>query len=130
MDPLVSGRLVLQAVLLGGERETMVRQKTANALEATRLVRRAADGDGQAWERLIGHYRELVVAIHGDQMASDEETLQEAPGPGPKIDGPLRATKRTQPVGDVLLSLPLRWQQLLQLLLADPAGQHPRQQVQ
>ena len=108
----------------------MGHQKTTDALEAVRLVRRAADGDGLAWDRLVDQYQELVAAMHGIKMANDDQPLRETARHGPQTDALLRAAERAQTVGDALssLPLPLRWQQLFQLLLADPPGQHPRQQ--
>ena len=103
-------------------------RKTIVAPEAARLVWHAASGDGRAWERLVSQYEELVAAIHGAKLTSDDEILRELHGHGPKTGEPLRAAERAQTAGNALSSFPPRWQQLLQLLSADPSAQHLRQQ--
>ncbi len=92
------------------------------------LVRRAAEGDGTAWEHLVRHYQEFAAAIHEATKTNDDEPLEDPPGPGPETGEILRAAERTQNASNAVASLPLRWQQLLQLLVPDPPAQDPRQQ--
>lgn len=53
-------------------------------------------------------------------LANDDDTLQEAAAHRPEIDERLLAAERAQTVRDALSRLPPRWQQLLELLMADP----------
>jgi hypothetical protein len=98
----------------------MEHQGTITAPEALRLVSLAADGDIAAWERLVDHYQEFVVAISGARMTSNDEALPGPPGDGPGDHVRLRAAERTQTADDALSSLPPRWRQLIQLLMASP----------
>ena len=102
----------------------MERQETIHAPEVAWLLRRAASGDGRAWERLVSHYEELVAVIHGAGM-TDDETVRGLPGDGPQTGESLRAAAQT--AGNAPSCLPPRWRQLLQLLSADPSAQHVRQ---
>ncbi len=92
------------------------------------LVLGAANGDGSAWERLVNQYQDLVAAAREPTMTSDDETLRELLRHETGIDEPLRAAERAQTAGNALSSLPPRWQQLLELLSADPSGRQPHQQ--
>ena len=104
----------------------MEHQETINAPEVARLVRGAANGDWRAWDRLVNQYQELVAAAREATMASDDETLRELPRHETRIES-LRATEPARAAGNVLSSLPPRWQQLLGLLSADPPAQRPHQ---
>ncbi len=93
----------------------MEHQQTTDVPECAWLVWRAANGDGTAWERLVSHYEELAVAIHGASLASDDGSLRELAGHGTAHES-LRAADRAQAAGNAASSLPPRWRQLLQLL--------------
>jgi len=95
-------------------------QGTINAPEALRLVALASDGDSGAWECLVDHYQEFVVAISGGRTTNDYEALQDPPRHGPRNNMRLRAAERTQTADDTLSSLPPHWQQLIQLLTVGP----------
>ncbi|MGN6681830.1 MAG: RNA polymerase sigma factor [Streptosporangiaceae bacterium] len=59
--------------------------------------------------------RNKVVLVH-----DDDATLSDAASHEPEIDERLLADERAQAVRDALSRLPSRWQQLLELLMADP----------
>jgi RNA polymerase sigma factor (sigma-70 family) len=154
---------------------TATQEETTDALDVARLVGRAADGDGWAWERLVGQYERLIWAITRDfkvgesdaadvaqatwlrlfehihrleqpdrvgswlavtarheclrnlaarkkavPLASGDDTLQEVPAHGPEMDEGLLAAELAQTVRDALSCLPPRWQELVELLMADP----------
>jgi RNA polymerase sigma factor (sigma-70 family) len=137
------------------------------------VVRRAADGDMRAWDRLVDQYGRLIWSIpmqfkleesdaadvvqttwmrlieHIDRieqpdrvgswlaatarneclrhMAARKRLVlvhedQEFDGVdhGPEVDEALLAAERAQVVRDALAHLPSQWQQLLELLMADP----------
>jgi RNA polymerase sigma factor (sigma-70 family) len=137
------------------------------------VVRRAADGDMRAWDRLVDQYGRLIWSIpvqfkleesdaadvvqttwmrfieHIDRieqpdrvgswlaatarneclrhMAARKRLVlvhedQEFDGAdhGPEVDEALLAAERAQVVRDALAHLPSQWQQLLELLMADP----------
>lgn len=137
------------------------------------VVRRAADGDMHAWDRLVDQYGRLIWSIpvrfkleesdaadvvqttwmrlieHIDRieqpdrvgswlaatarneclrhMAARKRLVlvhedQEFDGAdhGPEVDEALLAAERAQVVRDALAHLPSQWQQLLELLMADP----------
>ena len=144
------------------------------ALDAGQLVRRAAEGDRRAWERLVDKYARLIWAItrdfklgesdaadvaqatwlrlleHIDRieypdrvgswiaatarneclrslaarkrvvLAHDEVTLETVPSSEAAVDEGLLAAERAEVVRDAVSRLPHRWQQLMELLMADP----------
>ena len=53
-------------------------------------------------------------------LAHDDEVLASAIASGPEVDERILAGERAQVVRDALSRLPLRWQRLLELLMADP----------
>lgn len=138
------------------------------------LVRLAARGDLQAWERIVDQYSKLIWSItveyrlvesdaadvaqttwlrlfehidriqYPDRVGSwlaatarneclrylaarkrvilghDADDLEEAHAPGADVDERLLAAERDQTVRDAMSRLPERWQQLLEMLMADP----------
>jgi len=152
----------------------MMREERSGALDVTRLVRRAADGDRQAWEHLVDQYSRLIWAItrdfklvesdaadvaqatwlrllehidrieHPDRLGSwlaatarneclrnlavrkkvvlagDNVTLEGVAAHEPEVDERLLAAERAQLVREALSRLPRKWQQMLELLMADP----------
>lgn len=145
------------------------------ALDVARLVRRAAEGDRRAWERLHEQYTRLIWAITrefrliesdaadvvqatwlrlfehihriespdrvGSWLAAtarheclrtlsahkkivlghdEADTLDGVAAPGPEVDEQLLAAERAEMVRQAMACLPGRWQQLLELLMADP----------
>lgn len=142
------------------------------------LVRRAAEGHRDAWERLVDQYGRLVWAItrdfklmesdaadvfqatwlrlleHIDRLNSpdrvgswlavtarneclrslaarkrvvlghDDVTLEAVVAPEPEVDDRLLAAERVQMVRQALSSLPRTWQQMLELLMADPPASY------
>jgi RNA polymerase sigma factor (sigma-70 family) len=143
-------------------------------LDITAWVRRAADGDKRAWNRLVDQYGRLVWSItarfklaesdaadvvqttwmrlieHIDQieqpdrvgswlaatarnecvrhvaarkrivLVHEHEDFDNADHHGPGIDEALLAAERAQVVREAIAHLPVQWQQLLELLMADP----------
>jgi RNA polymerase sigma factor (sigma-70 family) len=53
-------------------------------------------------------------------LAQDDAVLTGVPAPGPEVDERILADERDQVVRDALSRLPMRWQRLLELLMADP----------
>jgi RNA polymerase sigma factor (sigma-70 family) len=149
----------------------------ADDLESTdvaRLVRRAAEGDLYAWERLVDQYARLIWSITGEfklvesdaadvaqttwlrllehidrieyparvgswlaatarheclrslaarkrvVLSQDDIEFAAASVPEPPVDERLLADERAETVRDALSRLPSRWQQLLEMLMADP----------
>jgi len=144
-------------------------------LDAAVLVRRAAEGDQQAWERLIEQYARLIWAMTRDfkliesdaadvaqvtwlrlleridslehparvgswlaatarneclrslaarkriVLVQDDAALDSAAVHQPEADERLLADERAQAVREALSHLPWQWQQLVELLMADPA---------
>jgi RNA polymerase sigma factor (sigma-70 family) len=137
------------------------------------VVRRAADGDMHAWDRLVDQYGRLIWSIpmqfkleesdaadvvqttwmrlieHIDRIEQPDrvgswlaatarnECLRhmaarkrlvlvhedqefDSADHGPEVDEALLAAERAQVVRDALAHLPSQWQQLLELLMADP----------
>jgi RNA polymerase sigma factor (sigma-70 family) len=157
---------------------TTRQEDSADALDVAQLVRRAAEGDRWAWERLVDQYSRLIWAItrdfklaesdaadvaqvtwlrllehinrieHPDRvgswlaatarneclrclaarkkvvLAQDEVTFEGVAALGPEIDEGLLAAERAQSVREALSSLPRRWQQMLELLMADPPASY------
>ena len=149
-------------------------REAIEALDAGQLVRRAAEGDRRAWERLVDKYARLIWAItrdfklgesdaadvaqatwlrlleHIDRieypdrvgswiaatarneclrslaarkrvvLAHDEVTLDSVPSSDAAVDEGLLAAERAEVVRDAVSRLPHRWQQLMELLMADP----------
>jgi RNA polymerase sigma factor (sigma-70 family) len=137
------------------------------------VVRRAADGDMRAWDRLVDQYGRLIWSIplqfkleesdaadvvqttwmrliehinrieQPDRVGSwlaatarneclrhmaarkrlvlvHEDQEFDGADHGPEVDEALLAAERAQVVRDALAHLPSQWQQLLELLMADP----------
>jgi RNA polymerase sigma factor (sigma-70 family) len=157
---------------------TTRQEDSADALDVAQLVRRAAEGDRWAWERLVDQYSRLIWAItrdfklaesdaadvaqvtwlrllehinriqHPDRVGSwlaatarneclrclaarkrvvlahDEVTFEGVAALGPEIDERLLAAERAQSVREALACLPVRWQQMLELLMADPPASY------
>ena len=143
-------------------------------LDVARLVRRAAEGDRRAWERLVDQYARLIWAItrdfklaesdaadvfqvtwlrlleHIDRLeypervgswlaatarneclrnlaartkvvpVHDHGDFDQGVAHQPAVDERLLADERAQEVRAALSRLPVQWQRLLQLLMADP----------
>jgi RNA polymerase sigma factor (sigma-70 family) len=149
------------------------------AVDVGMLVRMAAAGDRNAWERLVDQYSRLIWAMtrdfrlaesdaadvvqatwlrlleHIDRieyperigswlattarheclrhlaagkkvmlMHDEESTLGDAASHQPDVDERLLADERAQEVREALTMLPGRWQQLLELLMADPPASY------
>jgi RNA polymerase sigma factor (sigma-70 family) len=62
--------------------------------------------------------RKRVVLVH------DEYDLQDVVAHGPDVDERLLADERAQAVREALSDLPWQWQQMLQLLMADPPASY------
>jgi len=151
-----------------------VPEREAAKFDAALMVRRAAQGDQRAWERLVNQYARLIWAMtrdfklsesdaadvsqatwlrllehidrldHPDRVGSwlaatarneclrslnarkkvvlveDDDTLRDDATSAREIDEGLLADERAADVRKALSHLPLRWQQLLQMLMADP----------
>ena len=156
----------------------MMQEERSDALDVTRLVRRAAEGEGWAWEHLVDQYARLIWAItrdfklvesdaadvaqvtwlrllehidrieHPDRLGSwlaatarneclrnlaarkkvvlaeDNVTLEGVAAHGPDIDERLLAAERAQVVREALSRLPRKWQEMLELLMADPPASY------
>lgn len=148
--------------------------EAGDSFDIAALVRRAADGDKQAWNRLVDQYGRLIWSItvrfklaesdaadvvqttwmrlieHIDRIEQPDrigswlaatarnECLRHvaarkkivlvrenvefdgADHHGPEVDEALLAAERAQVVRDAMAHLPAQWQQLLELLMADP----------
>ena len=147
------------------------------AMDVALLVRRAADGDRWAWERLVDQYSRLIWAMTRDfkLVESDANDVAQATwlrllehigrlnDPAriaswlaitarreclrtlaarkrvvlvqddaaildfayePEIDERLLANERAQAVREALTYLPCHWQQLVELLMADPPASY------
>jgi RNA polymerase sigma factor (sigma-70 family) len=151
-----------------------VHDQELDAPDVAGLVRLAAEGDLQAWERLVDQFAKLIWAITGEfklvesdaadvaqttwlrllehidrieyparvgswlattarheclrcvaakkrvVLSHDDLDLKGAIAIEPEIDERLLADERTQTVREALGSLPMRWQRLLEMLMADP----------
>src|ERR1700735_405237 len=156
----------------------MLKGDRSDAAEVAELVRRAAAGDHDSWERLVDKFARLIWAItrdfklgesdaadvaqatwlrlleHIDRiedpervgswlattarnqclrslaarkrvvLAHDEIQLEGMAAHQPDVDEGLLAAERAQVVRAALTQLPIRWQQLLWLLISRPAGPH------
>lgn len=143
-------------------------------IEATMLVRRAANGDPAAWQDLVDRYGRLIWSItrgfklvesdaadvvqttwvrlieHIDRIEQPDRVgawlaatarneclrhvsarkrivlvhesveLESADQHGPEVDEALLAAERAEHVRAAMARLPPQWQQLLELLMADP----------
>ena len=161
---------------------TIVHDQGLDAPDVAGLVRLAAEGDLQAWERLVDQYARLIWAITGDfklvesdaadvaqttwlrllehidrieyparvgswlaatarheclrcvaakkrvVLAHDDDDLdlKGAMAIEPEVDERLLADERTQTVREALARLPMRWQRLLEMLMADPPASYAR----
>jgi RNA polymerase sigma factor (sigma-70 family) len=146
--------------------------------DVAHLVRRASDGEGWAWERLMDRYARLVWAItrefrltesdaadvaqatwlrlleHIDRinypdrvgswlvttarheclrhlaagnrvvLAEDDRLFNGIVAAQPDVDEGILAAERARDVREALSRLPRRWQQLLELLMADPPASY------
>jgi len=154
-----------------------IAEQDAAALDVARLVRRAADGDRWAWERLVEQYSRLIWAMTRDfrLLESDANDVAQATwlrllehidrleNPArlaswlavtarreclrtlaarkrfvlvhddadlgdvahePEIDERLLANERAQAVREAVSRLPGHWQQLVELLMADPPASY------
>ncbi|MBV9446962.1 MAG: sigma-70 family RNA polymerase sigma factor [Streptosporangiaceae bacterium] len=153
-------------------------ERNPGKLDVAQLVRRAAAGDLQAWERLVEQYARLIWSItvefklvesdaadvaqttwlrllehidrleYPDRVGSwlaatarheclrslaahkkvvlghDEEDLDGVAAHEPEVDERLLADERAQVVREALTRLPRRWQQLLEMLMADPPASY------
>jgi RNA polymerase sigma factor (sigma-70 family) len=147
-------------------------------LDVGQLVRRAAEGDRGAWERLVDKFARLIWSItrdfklgesdaadvsqatwlrlleHIDRieypdrvgswiaatarneclrslaarkrvvLAHDEITLDSVPSHDAEVDEGLLAAERAEVVREAVSHLPHRWQQLIELLMADPPASY------
>ena len=152
----------------------MLKADGGDAADVAQLVRQAAAGDHDSWERLVDKFARLIWAItrdfklgesdaadvaqatwlrlleHIDRieypervgswlattarneclrslaarkrvvLAHDEIQLEGMAAHQPDVDEGLLAAERAQVVRAALTQLPLRWQQLLELLISDP----------
>jgi RNA polymerase sigma factor (sigma-70 family) len=157
---------------------TATLERSPGKVDVAALVRRAADGDLQAWERLVDQFARLIWSItvefklgesdaadvaqttwlrllehidrleYPDRVGSwlaatarheclrnlaahkkvvlghDEEDLSGVAAPEPEVDERLLAAERAQVVREALTRLPRRWQQLLEMLMADPPASY------
>lgn len=159
---------------------TATPEQDSRELDVANLVRRAADGDRSAWERLVDQFSRLIWAMtrdfklpesdaadvvqvtwlrlleHIDRIEhparvgswlattarheclrhvaarrrvmlchhDDDVTINDVVSHQPEIDERLLADERAQAVRDALSRLPSRWQQLLELLMADPPASY------
>jgi RNA polymerase sigma factor (sigma-70 family) len=62
--------------------------------------------------------RKRVVLTH------DDEVLADVVASGPEVDERILADERNQVVRDAMSRLPMRWQRLLELLMADPPASY------
>jgi RNA polymerase sigma factor (sigma-70 family) len=153
-------------------------KEKVDAVDVAQLVRRAAEGDRGAWERLVDKYARLIWAItrdfklsesdaadvaqatwlrlleHIDRieypervgswlaatarneclrslaarkrvvLAHDEVTFDGVAASEPDVDAGLLAAERAEVVREALTQLPHRWQQMLELLMADPPASY------
>ena len=153
-------------------------EETAGDLDVARLVGRAAEGDGAAWESLVDRYARLIWSVtrefkliesdaadvtqvtwlrllehinrldHPDRVGSwlattarheclrnlaarkrtvlghDDGALEGIAAHGPDVDERLLAAESAQSVREALSCLPPRWQQLLEMLMADPPASY------
>jgi RNA polymerase sigma factor (sigma-70 family) len=170
---------------LGGAVEAGVQRTAATVperddgdVDVAWLVRRAADGDRWAWERLVDQYTRLIWAMTYDfkleesdaadvaqvtwlrllehinrikqparvgswlaatarheclrsvttrkkiVLGGNDLTLDDVAAHEPEIDERLLADERAKGVREALARLPWRWQQLLELLMADPPAHY------
>jgi RNA polymerase sigma factor (sigma-70 family) len=152
--------------------------QNGGAVDVAWLVRRAAEGDRWAWERLVDQYARLIWAMtrdfklaesdaadvaqvtwlrllehidrleHPARLGSwlaatarheclravaarrkivlihDDAALTDTAAHQPEADERLLADERDQAVRKALSRLPYQWQQLLQLLMADPPASY------
>src|ERR1700744_408889 len=153
-------------------------KEKVDAVDVAQLVRRAAEGDRGAWERVVDKYARLIWAItrdfklsesdaadvaqatwlrlleHIDRieypervgswlaatarneclrslaarkrvvLAHDEVTFDGVAASEPDVDAGLLAAERAEVVREALTQLPHRWQQMLELLMADPPASY------
>lgn len=149
-------------------------KEKVDAVDVAQLVRRAAEGDRGAWERLVDKYARLIWAItrdfklsesdaadvaqatwlrlleHIDRieypdrvgswlaatarneclrslasrkrvvLAHDEVTFEGVAAAVPDVDAGLLRAEQAEVVREAVSRLPHRWQQLMELLMADP----------
>jgi RNA polymerase sigma factor (sigma-70 family) len=147
---------------------------SVSSVDVAQLVRQAAEGDTQAWERLVEQYARLIWAMTRDfklvesdaadvaqatwlrllehihrikdparlgswlavtarheclrsmaarkkiVLVDDNRGWPDVPGHDHAVDEGILAEERAQEVRAALSCLPRQWQQLLELLMADP----------
>jgi RNA polymerase sigma factor (sigma-70 family) len=157
---------------------TTTQEREVDSSDIALIVRRAAEGDQRAWERLVDQYARLIWAITREfklvesdaadvaqatwlrllehinrlerpdrvgswlattarheclrriaagkrvVLAHDDAAFEGAIGYEPEIDERLLAAERAQIVRQALSCLPPRWQQLLEMLMADPPASY------
>src|SRR5580704_2994567 len=105
----------------------------ADSSNITALVRRAATGDMQAWNLLVDQYGRLIWSITARNeclrhvaarkrlvLVHEDAEFDGVDHHGPEVDEALLAAERAQVVREAMAHLPAQWQQLLELLMADP----------
>lgn len=98
-------------------------EQSTDALDVARLVESAADGDGQAWERLVDRYATLISAILEDFELGESTAAELAQMTRLR---PLEPIHRQEegPGPDAMSCLPERWRQMLEMLMADPPASY------
>jgi RNA polymerase sigma factor (sigma-70 family) len=167
-----------QSAFAGGS-VAVAPEEDDGAVDVAQLVRRAADGDRRAWERLVDQFSRLIWAMtrdfrlpesdaadvvqatwlrlleHIDRIEyperigswlattarheclrhvaagkrvvliqNDDGQLADALSHQPAVDERLLADERAREVREAMTRLPSRWQQLLELLMADPPASY------
>ncbi len=161
-----------------GSAVAAIPRQSDSSADIAQLVKRAAAGEGWAWERLMDRYARLIWAItrefrltesdaadvaqatwlrlleHIDRinypdrigswlvttarheclrhlaagnrvlLADDDQLFGGIAAPQPDVDERILADERAQDVREALSRLPRRWQQLLELLMADPPASY------
>jgi RNA polymerase sigma factor (sigma-70 family) len=170
--------LGVQSAFAGGS-VAVAPEQNDGTVDVAQLVRRAANGDHWAWERLVDQYSRLIWAMtrdfrlaesdaadvvqatwlrlleHIDRIEyperigswlattarheclrhvaagkrvmliqNDDAALTDAVSQQPGVDERLLADERAQEVREAMTRLPSRWQQLLELLMADPPASY------
>lgn len=167
------------AAASAGELASLTAGKDGGRLDPAEMIRRAAQGDSLAWERLVAQYSRLIWAMtrdfrlcesdaadvvqatwlrllehidrieYPDRIGSwlattarheclrhvaagkrvmpvqdDHAALCETAANQPAVDERLLAHERAMEVREALTMLPPRWQQLVELLMADPPASY------
>lgn len=96
-------------------------EQATNAPDVTRLLQRAADGNGEAWERLADQYARLISAIAEDFEVGESADLAQVT----RLRLLEHIHRHERPDRDAPSCLPPRWQHLLHLLMADAPAPYP-----